>query len=319
MKNDPTRTKTLRGKFEREIAKRFFKLKQVIKLAIVDEDRFGLLPLTINVEREWAQFSDRQKVDAFGDYLAHEINSTFENADDAYWERYVQEGYEKGAGRAFTQANRGAFATAGNTGQAFLQGRQTQFVSMLLGAPETIEKVKLLAARTLSDITGVTDLTRAQIKRSLMEGLVQGQNPNVIARTMADQLDVSLKRAKTIARTEIIRAHAEGQLDAMEAMNIEQVGVMVEWSTAGDTRVCPLCSDMNGAVLRIREAHGLIPRHPNCRCAFMPANVGEIRKGQKRGAVKVRKAISKSKSKEPNTSWAKGKKISKNRPKEVKS
>jgi SPP1 gp7 family putative phage head morphogenesis protein len=86
---------------------------------------------------------------------------------------------------------------------------------------------------------------------------------------------IGINRARMIARTEIIRAHAEGQLDALEKLGVDKVGVMVEWSTAGDDRVCSLCMSLEGVVLKIKEARGLIPRHISCRCAFSPANVGE--------------------------------------------
>jgi len=51
--------------------------------------------------------------------------------------------------------------------------------------------------------------------------------------------------------------------------------LMAEWQTAGDERVCPLCEPLDGTVMTIEEARGLIPRHPNCRCMWVPANVGE--------------------------------------------
>jgi len=101
-------------------------------------------------------------------------------------------------------------------------------------------------------------------------------------------------RALTIARTEIIRAHAEGQLDTFEKLKVEKLGVMAEWSTAGDDRVCGLCSDLEGVVITVREARGIIPRHPNCRCTYVPANVGESQKGQIRGKEDVQKAFDKS-------------------------
>jgi SPP1 gp7 family putative phage head morphogenesis protein len=53
-------------------------------------------------------------------------------------------------------------------------------------------------------------------------------------------------------------------------MGIKEVGVMVEWSTAGDDRVCEECESMEGKIMDIDDAHGMIPVHPNCRCAFIP-------------------------------------------------
>ena len=74
----------------------------------------------------------------------------------------------------------------------------------------------------------------------------------------------------TLARTEVINAYTEGTLDSYERLGVEEVQGRAEWSTAGDDRVCPQCAGMEGAVFTIREARGLIPLHPNCRCAWLP-------------------------------------------------
>jgi len=94
-----------------------------------------------------------------------------------------------------------------------------------------------------------------------------------------------------VARTEIIRTHAEGQLDAFERLGVTEVGVMAEWITADDERVCPLCKSLDGVVLKVKEARGLLPRHTNCRCAWTPANVGEDESKQKRSKSAIQKAI----------------------------
>jgi SPP1 gp7 family putative phage head morphogenesis protein len=104
----------------------------------------------------------------------------------------------------------------------------------------------------------------------LTDGLVQGKGPREIARDLNAQTDMGQERALTIARTEIIRAHAEGQLTALEDLGVEEVGVTVEWMITDDEALCPKCAAMQGVILKLSEAHGLIPAHPNCRCAFAP-------------------------------------------------
>ena len=150
-----------------------------------------------------------------------------------------------------------------------------------------------------------------------------------MAREMSKRLSIARGRAEVIARTEIIRAHAEGQLDALERMGVERIGVAVEWSTADDTRVCPLCSAMDGVVIKVKESHGLIPRHPQCRCAFIPANVGEPTTGQIRSKSEITTRIDRSlkreggkkrtlKESKSRSTWAgKNKTIAKKRPKSI--
>jgi hypothetical protein len=50
---------------------------------------------------------------------------------------------------------------------------------------------------------------------------------------------------------------------------------------------------LNGVVMTVEEAGGLLPRHPNCRCCWVPANVGEEKgeRPQQRGKAKIEQAI----------------------------
>jgi SPP1 gp7 family putative phage head morphogenesis protein len=53
--------------------------------------------------------------------------------------------------------------------------------------------------------------------------------------------------------------------------------VLAEWRTAGDERVCPYCSSMEGRILSPDEAVGMIPAHDFCRCAFLPVVIRRSR------------------------------------------
>ena len=33
---------------------------------------------------------------------------------------------------------------------------------------------------------------------------------------------------------------------------------------------CGMCASMEGEIMKVEEARGLIPRHPSCRCAWVP-------------------------------------------------
>jgi len=257
--------------------------------------------LTIN--QRWRFLTNPQKIQAFQVWLQTQVKLNVipdnqpNDLGDVYWERYVQEGFRKGAGRAFDDTRKGARALAsGNKGKLdFYRGTQYEFLRSSFGKPETVEKVKLLAGRVFTDLKGVTEAMSTQMSRTLTDGLVQGKNPRDIAKDLTKVISsIGKTRANTIARTEIIRAHAEGQLDALEQLGVEEVGVAVEWSTAGDERVCPECEPLEGVVLKVSEAHGLLPRHPNCRCSFIPANVGEPSKEQKRTITAIRAAVKRS-------------------------
>ena len=315
---DPTRTTTLRREFMAEVRKRFKLLRGKILRLIVDEDAFGLKPKNRNpiqtnsrvqkagmqytkakqfkrmplvhsilsktqdgrgdgliVNQRWQFLTASEKADAFQGWLAEQTDETIVGEGNKWWERFSEEGYRKGAGRAFDD-------TRGVPTTEFASGTKSEFLRTAFGQPVSIDKLKILSSRVFSDLAGVTDVVERQLKRVLIDGLAQGKGARALAKDINTSIDGFHKRALTIARTETIRAHAEGQLDALEQLGVKEVGVMVEWSTAGDTRVCPLCQPMEGTVLKLKEARGLIPLHPNCRCSFIPANVGEDRtKGTK--------------------------------------
>lgn len=219
------------------------------------------------------------------------LTTTAARAENAYWQKYVEEGYRKGAGRAFDDVRKPAL----ESNLDFFNGTKAQFLQQSFGRPVAVEKVKLLAGRVFTELNGITNVMSQQITRELTDGLVQGDNVHVIARRINDRVDkIGRTRSTILARTEIVRAHAEGQLDSLEELGVKEVGVAVEWSTAGDDRVCPLCAPLEGVVMKIKEARGSIPRHPQCRCAFVPANVGESTEGQKRRKSDITKAIERS-------------------------
>ena len=253
--------------------------------------------------QRWSFKATSQQVMLFEAWLEQQVQAgILEKASrktkDAYWKRYVEEGYRKGAGRAFDDTRapvRAAMDAASKEKLAFYEGSKAEFLRSSFARPVAIDKVKLLAGRVFTDLKGVTQAMAAAMTRTLTDGLAQGKNPRAIARDLAKNVDgIGKHRAMLIARTEIIRAHAEGQLDAMERLGVAEVGVMVEWSTAGDGRVCQLCQSMDGVTFKVEEARGLIPRHPLCRCAHIPANVGESTKGQISGKSKAEAAIDKS-------------------------
>ena len=101
--------------------------------------------------------------------------------------------------------------------------------------------------------------------------MMEGQHPSVIAKRLAGNVDsIGINRAKTLARTEIIRAHHVATIQEYENFGIENVTVLAEWQTAG-FKVCPKCQQMAGrdnghgkGVYTLDQIRGLIPLHPNC-------------------------------------------------------
>lgn len=300
---DPTKTATLRRAFMRAVSRRVTELKRRIRQVVDIEDGFGLRSRSLVVSSattantRFVFESTPERLEAFRVWLQEQYDDLLlgnpDTPEDEWWYAYIQEGYRKGAVRAFEQV-RGYERVFGRGGIAL---ERDEFLATAFFEPVSVESLQLLASRVLSGIQGITDATTNDVMRELTDGFVQGLGPREIARNIASRVDsITLARANTLARTEVIRAHAEGSLIHLQQLGVDKVGVMVEWSTAGDNLVCPLCADLQGVVLTIKEARGLIPRHPNCRCAFIPANLGEDRpqvRGQQAIERRIRQSIMK--------------------------
>ncbi len=273
---DPSRTTLLRRSLIVEMRKRFREIKKVIRELLIAEDAFGLgstVPFTFNVEHpgRFRFQTDAQKLESFRQWLQGQVDQKILTTDalGAPWTgKFVDSAYRKGRIRAFIDAR----GLAAQESLDFFEGTKEEFLRAAFAQPETIAKVRMLATRSFEELRGVTAAMGQQLNRELSNGLVQGQSPRTIARNMTRRIDgLSKKRAEVIARTEIIHAHAEGQLDSFVDLGVKEVGIKAEWITAGDSRVCPRCAANEGEVFTVKEARGLIPLHPNCRCAWIPA------------------------------------------------
>lgn len=242
--------------------------------------------LTLTMNTQWAFLTDAQKVKAFQQWLVPQINAGILEApngvdpDQPWTSDYVESAYMKGINRAWQDTHQEAIA-AGVPPEIF-EGGAKSFINDAFGGNVATGKIELLATRSFEQLKGVTAAMGQELNRILSAGIANGSSASTLAKQINDSISgITKKRAMTIARTEIIHAHAEGQLDAFEKMNIKEVGVLAEWKTAGDGKVCPLCNALNGAILTVKEARGILPRHPNCRCAWLPAGIGEPTTGQK--------------------------------------
>jgi SPP1 gp7 family putative phage head morphogenesis protein len=221
----------------------------------------------------WKFNSDPDKVKAFQQWMSEQLDATLlSSSQEQQWRAYIEAGYRKGAGRAFDD---GKAAARGQQTLDYYAGTRDEFLRSTFAQPVSVERVKLLAGRSYDDLENVTSDMSTRMSRSLVDGLIQGKSPHEIARDLSGDLDLSRSRAETIARTEIVRAHAEGQLDSMQQLGVDEVGVQVEWLATEDGNQCDECSDLEGSVLPIDEARGMLPRHPNCRCCWIPA-IGDL-------------------------------------------
>ena len=279
LKADPTRTTLIRRRFIAEMNRRFKKLKAALREFMQELDALGLKERKLGISilaqpREFEFRTDPEKLKAFNEWLRQQIEKDILSVppgtpiDEPWMAKYIESAFKRGHLNAFLSSKEAQLLEAEGVGQQTLES----FLRTSFNQPEMMSKVRLLATRAFEDLKGITSTMSSRLNRILAQGMVDGTGVTEIARQMVDQIDsLSRSRALAIARTEVISAHSEGQLDAFEALKIDELGVKAEWSTVGDDRVCPECHAQEGKTFTVEEARGLIPLHPNCRCAWIPA------------------------------------------------
>lgn len=273
---DPTQTTRVVHLFDRDVIKRWRKVVSEIEKAIVEEDGFGYQRRggawdigTINARKFDFPRSDA-KVQAFMRWLRKlqdeevleiQEGTPIESAAASAWSnKYIQTSYQKGIARSAAQMRKGGLKIT------------DRWVHAAFFRPIHADRVGLLYTRTFSDLAGITKTMDTRISRVLSLGIAEGRSPAAIAKQMRDEVrSIGVVRSRMIARTEIIRAHSEATLNTYEEAGLEEVDVQAEFTTSGDNRVCPRCKALERKnPYSLKQARGLIPVHPNCRCAWIP-------------------------------------------------
>ncbi|SFR42175.1 phage putative head morphogenesis protein, SPP1 gp7 family [Halogeometricum rufum] len=288
---DPTGTRALRQDFVREIRRRFGRLRGLIRRTVgYEHDAFGL---TANDSEptERYDFPTRQEmVRQFERDLQQWINDMILErvpqgtlASGGHWTGgYVKAAYKQGWSGA-----------AGRLRQQGVDVPDREF-DELGNLPIPTRQLRELYRRAFENLRGITREMAQPLRRELTKGLAQGQNPRKIADRITKEVrTIQRTRAETLARTEVINSYSTASLDRYEDAGVETVS-HGEWSTAGDSRVCPICKRLDGREFSISEmrtgtfqitadelgddepdslagAYRLQPPcHPNGRCAILP-------------------------------------------------
>ena len=290
---DPTRTTGLRTAFAKDMGRRFNELIAVVRKTVAVNDALGIAPITHQMQAAVPHAFDfprsADKVQAFMDWLNQQIDRGILQVSEiqqiggavetAWTNKYIQDSYKRGVIRARYELKKAGF----NVPTIEASGG----IALSMSTPFHLDRVGLLYTRTFSGLKGITTAMDTQISRILAQGIADGDNPILLARKMRAVMDGTAmgdlsitdslgrfipakRRAEMLARTEIIRAHAEAQLQEYQNWRAEGVHLKAEWMTAGDNRVCQRCADLQGSVFTIEEASGMLPLHPDCRCAWLP-------------------------------------------------
>ena len=279
---DPTKTATLRKRFERDAVKRFRELRRRIAKLIITEYQ---KPELIGNVFEFP--TSEQKVQAFNGWLKQQMRAgeiAILPADDrvgvpagAWANAYIDHSYQQGIRRARAELRaQGEFVPSFEGLPPGVSQVQAAF-----NQPFHLDRVGLIYNRVYSDLEGISREMDKQLTRVLADGMASGISPLEMAQNMLDRVDkIGIHRARLLARTEVIRAHHQANMQEYRNAGIAEVEVVGEWTTAGDSRVCPRCKKLDGKVFTLKAIENAIPLHPNCRCVAVPVLKDKINKGR---------------------------------------
>lgn len=270
-KFDPTRTLGLRDRFSNQFKKRFKELqKEIVQEILVsnlfvypDIETYGLLEDFKNL---MGRVKSTIRYYLFGETIVNE----------SWIDKYIKEAYQKGVYRARVELRNAGFnvptieasggisislTSAKHSKQIYFQTQQTLLEMETLAANLETVVSKIV---TQSALTKESPEVVANKIIKVISGKGTAELPNELSRFIAMEY-----RAATLARTNVVRSHHLAMVNEFQNWEIENVILMAEFITAGDDKVCPICSELAGTY-RLEDTIDMIPVHPNCRCIILP-------------------------------------------------
>lgn len=254
---DPTRLALLRSAWEREREERQKRIRDAVILLI----------LTLSKNRTPANYNaTMSRIQSWFGTLASGTALQAWGALIPWYETYTLAAYKGGVIRAYTDAK----PPPDKEKKAAWDGAKAGFLLLLVGAATRTDALVLTYDRIRRSLEALGTTASSQVSAILTRGIQENRPGTEMVAAVRSVLRMSETRASLIVQTEVTRAHAEGQLDALEALGIGQVTADVElqFTTKGNKKVCKVCKKLNGRVYTIKQARGVIPVHPRCCCSW---------------------------------------------------
>ena len=134
-------------------------------------------------------------------------------------------------------------------------------------SPEALEWIEV---RSLALAKMVNGTTKEELRAAIQAGYEAGESIQQLTKRIRFYYQNGYeRRAKMVARTEVIAANNEGALQGYEKEGVTKVEFYATLDERNDWPGEP-CRDLHGNQYPINESHNMIPVHVNCRCVFIP-------------------------------------------------
>lgn len=220
--------------------------------------------ITVNEGQDFTFTRDAAKLIAFSEWFQQAIDEEILRIDsggtvsDHWLNTYVGNAYIRGSIKTRSQVEK-ALGDRLNRIEDYSPFRNQAHV----------DRAELIFQRTFEDLKGVTSTMADQTRRVLSQGILEGKNPNVVAREMVERVDkIGITRAKLIARTEIVESHNSASIMEAELLTAETgEDIQMRWKTSIDGRERDTHHDRHNNIYPLGVAQSLIGE-PNCRCSI---------------------------------------------------
>jgi hypothetical protein len=307
---DPTGTRALRERFVRSMNGRWRTLRRLVVEAVAVHDIAGTGKASVSsvnagmAARTPYPFFGLDKVRTFQTWLDEALKQVVLEGDGAWVKPYIHEAYAQGYQRASELVKQDLAPSAERMEtlssltvvelQGVMEAVSQQAVRALSAGllahsrpmriarsiARAVRSVGMVRGRATADTMVVRAHAEATLDAFQLAGVRRvGVLPERVAALHAprprpasdgvviDLDDARKKRAK-------VRGKAKSKAKAKPLPKVapdEVFGERVDVVTAGDNDVCPVCVDIaDNGPYTIKQARGLIPAHPWCRCAFIP-------------------------------------------------
>ena len=136
-----------------------------------------------------------------------------------------------------------------------------------------LDRLQSLETYTFDLVKGMNADIAEKLRGELQRGLLNFENVSELKKRVKKVMDISIERARTIARTEMNRASNTGQLDGARQSNLK---LMKRWDAHLDKRTSPVCNALDGQTIPLDskfkwqgKVYDAPPAHPNCRSTLL--------------------------------------------------
>lgn len=301
---DPTGTSDVRTRYKTLLDQRWRKVVTEVRAAIISQDMLALSNKQSALSMSMQSLTPETRIKAFQTWLDNLLLRVVVQNDAAYLDPMIGTAFNRGLKRAMRLTKstkyppdvRDTIAALQQVTLAELQGiveavsqrlvRRVGHAALDGTTPANLVKVMqldvqqvgMVRSRALVEAMVAKSHSTATLDQFAAAGKKRvGVIPETIKRNrkkIGDAFGFTGPGANSFA--EVPSASTIGRIRRANAVIEELFGTgpgEVDIETAGDEDVCPECEDLEmDGPYSINEARSLIPAHPWCRCAFMPAD-----------------------------------------------